>query len=70
LPIGTIEVHGPNLPFATDSYLVEAFASKLKIAIDCIILPSVYYSFAGVTKKIKGTISIPIGVIEIIFMHL
>lgn len=64
LPIGSIEVHGPNLPFLTDYYIAQAFASKLSDNIDSLVLPAIYYSYAGVTQKISGTISISIDAME------
>lgn len=70
LPIGAIEVHGPNLPFATDCYIAEAFAYELGKKINSISLPLVYYSFAGTTKKISGTINIPTDIIEDYLYHI
>ena len=31
IPIGTIEVHGPHLPFGTDLYIAEAFSNEFWI---------------------------------------
>jgi creatinine amidohydrolase/Fe(II)-dependent formamide hydrolase-like protein len=62
LPIGTLEVHGPSLPLGTDIYIAEAFSFLIGQKIESIILPSIYYSYSGVTKKIYGTISIDIEV--------
>ena len=60
LPIGTPEVHGPYLPFGTDIYISEAFSYLIEQKIKSIIMPSVYYGYSGVTKKIYGSISIDI----------
>jgi len=64
IPIGTIEVHGPNLPFATDVYISEAFSYKLEKKINSIVMPSIYYSYAGTTSDIDGTISIDISLVS------
>ncbi len=61
IPIGTIEVHGPHLPFGTDLYIAEAFSNELEKIIDSIIMPSIYYSYSGTTSNIDGTISIDVN---------
>ena len=61
IPMGTIEVHGPNLPFGTDIYIAEAFSYELEKKTDSIIMPSVYYSYSGTTLNIDGTISVGIN---------
>ncbi len=58
IPVGCMEVHGPNLPFGTDTYLAEAFVSLLEEKIDSIIMPTVSYGHSAVTKDIYGTISV------------
>ncbi len=60
LPVGTLEVHGPNLPFGSDIYIAEAFSYLIGQKINSILMPSIYYSYSGVTKEIHGSISIDI----------
>jgi len=60
IPVGCLEVHGPNLPFGTDTYMAEAFASLLEKKIDSIIMPTVSFGHSAVTKEIYGTLSINI----------
>lgn len=45
LPVGSIEFHGPNAAFGTDSTLAEGFAERLAAARDCLVFPTVHYSF-------------------------
>ncbi|MCL4378661.1 MAG: creatininase family protein [Actinobacteria bacterium] len=60
LPVGSLEVHGPYLPFGSDVYIAEAFSFLIEQKIKSIIMPSIYYSYSGVTKEIHGSISIDI----------
>ena len=60
IPIGCLEVHGPNLPFASDTYLAEAFANLIEEKVSSIIMPAICYGHSAVTKDINGTISIDI----------
>jgi len=61
IPVGSMEVHGPNLPLGSDLYMAEAFTF---LKIDSIVMPSVSYGYANVTKKIAGTISIDFNTLE------
>ena len=54
IPIGTLEAHGSSLPFGSDIYLAEAFSFLISQKIKSIIMPSIYYSYSGVTKEIYG----------------
>lgn len=45
LPVGSIEFHGPNAAFGTDSTLAVGFAERLAKARDCLVFPAVHYSF-------------------------
>lgn len=64
LPVGTLEVHGPYLPFGSDIYIAEAFSYLIAQKINSLIMPSICYSYSGLTKKIYGSISIDIDVIS------
>ncbi|HLU82475.1 MAG TPA: creatininase family protein [Trueperaceae bacterium] len=45
LPVGSIEFHGPNAAFGTDSTLAAGFAERLAATRDCLVFPPVHYSF-------------------------
>ncbi len=62
LPIGTLEVHGPYFPFGSDVFIAEAFSFLISQKTNSIIMPSIYYSYSGVTKDIYGSISIDIDI--------
>ncbi|MHB1252831.1 MAG: creatininase family protein [Candidatus Humimicrobiaceae bacterium] len=64
LPVGTLEVHGPNLPFGSDIYIAEAFSFLIEQKTKSIIMPSIYYGYSGVTKEIYGSISIDIAAVS------
>jgi len=63
IPVGCIEVHGPSLPLGSDLYIAEAFASLIAKKKESVIMPSVSYGHADVTKNIFGTISMDCGVL-------
>lgn len=43
IPIGSLEQHGPHLPLAVDSVLVERLATRVASAVDGIVAPTVPY---------------------------
>lgn len=45
LPVGSVEFHGPHATFGTDSTLASGFARRLADARDCLVFPTVHYSF-------------------------
>jgi len=63
VPVGCMEVHGPNLPLGSDLYIAEAFAYLIGEKTKSIIMPSVSYGYADVTKNIFGTISMDFGIL-------
>lgn len=63
IPVGSMEVHGPHLPFGSDIYIAEAFAYLIEKKISSIIMPSISYGYANITKNIFGTISIDFSIL-------
>lgn len=63
IPVGSIEVHGPHLPLGSDLYIAEAFAYLIGEKIRSIIMPSISYGYANITKNIFGTISIDFSIL-------
>jgi len=63
IPVGSIEVHGPHLPFGSDICIAEAFACLIEKKISSVIMPSISYGYANITKNIFGTISIDFGIL-------
>jgi creatinine amidohydrolase/Fe(II)-dependent formamide hydrolase-like protein len=68
IPVGSIEVHGPSLPFGSDTYVVNAFISLIESKIKSIIMNPVTYGYAAITKSINGTISIDLNTASA-YMH-
>lgn len=63
IPVGCIEVHGPNLPLGSDTFLAEAFADLIGKKIESIIMPTISYGYSAITKEIHGTISVDIEIV-------
>ncbi|MGL5648210.1 MAG: creatininase, partial [Clostridium sp.] len=45
LPIGSVEQHGPHLPYYTDTIISEGFATLLADKVNGIVMPSVNYGY-------------------------
>jgi creatinine amidohydrolase/Fe(II)-dependent formamide hydrolase-like protein len=58
LPVGCFEMHGPDMPLATDSYHAWAQAVLLAKEWRCLVLPPVMYTFPGGSGPWPGTVNI------------
>ena len=58
IPVGSVEAHGPHLPFATDLYTIYEIAKLVSQKIKVLIAPPIYYGLCRSTRNIPGTISI------------
>jgi hypothetical protein len=58
LPIGTLEVHGPHLPYGTDTAIVQAICLLMGQQSELMVLPPVWYSFTDTTNELPGTVHI------------
>ena len=58
LPCGAFEMHGPHGLLGTDG--IEAYSQALVAAKvwDAVVLPPVYYTYAGATERWPGTVSV------------
>ncbi|MEM9455248.1 MAG: creatininase family protein [Myxococcota bacterium] len=43
LPIGSVEQHGPHLPFAVDASLAELFSTKVAERVEGVVAPTLWY---------------------------
>jgi len=58
LPVGSIEVHNEELPLGTDTFIAQAVAQLACGKSQSLLLPPVYYTYAGVTANMHGTLSV------------
>ena len=57
LPVGSMELHGPQLPLGTDTYIAEAVCRLAAPKIKGTVFDTITYSWSGMTKYSKPTIS-------------
>ena len=57
LPVGTMEMHGPQLPLATDTYIAEAVCRLAAIEMKGTVFVTISYTWPGITKYSFPTIS-------------
>ena len=60
LPVGSFEVHNEDLPLGTDSVIAEAVALLVCTSTSAVRLPTLHYTYAGVTATLEGTISVSV----------
>lgn len=70
LPAGAVEMHGPHMPIGTDNLIARAFSLRLAEATDGLVIPDVWYSWAGATDGFAGTISIPPQMVMDLVTHI
>jgi creatinine amidohydrolase len=60
VPAGTIEYHGPHLPFGVDTFIVEELCRRVAERVKCLIAPPFWYGPTGyaVTGPDQGTVDI------------
>jgi len=58
VPIGSIEIHGPSLPTATDTFIAMAFARKFAQKVEGLALPPVFVGVCPNTNRFTGTVSV------------
>src|ERR1700677_1718963 len=57
LPVGSLEQHGPHLPFDTDSRIATALAHRLAATrSDVVVAPTVPYGASGEHAAFGGTL--------------
>ena len=57
LPVGSMEMHGPQLPLGTDTYIAEAVSQIAGIKMKGTVFDTISYTWTGMTKYSFPTIS-------------
>ena len=57
IPVGSTELHGPQLPLGTDSYIAEAVCQLGAVAMKGTVFDTVSYTWPGMTKYSLPTVS-------------
>jgi mycofactocin system creatininase family protein len=71
VPLGATEQHGPHLPFATDTMVAVALASRLaEVRPGVVVAPAVAYGSSGEHAGFPGTLSIGQDALEIVVVEL
>ena len=60
LPVGCMEMHGPDVPLGCDSFHAWAQAILLAEVWKCVALPPVFYAFPGASGPWPGTVDITV----------
>ena len=58
IPVGSVEVHGPALPFGTDTFIAMAFAEKFARKVEGVTFPPIIFGICPNTQRFKKTISV------------
>ena len=57
LPVGSVEMHGPQLPLGCDTYIAEAVCHLAATEMQGTVFDTVSYTWPGMTKYSKPTVS-------------
>jgi len=72
MPVGSIEQHGPHLPFHTDGLVAEAVATGMAAAVPdpVVVAPLMPYGSSGEHQAFAGTISIGADALAAVIIEL
>lgn len=62
LPVGSMEMHGPQLPIGTDTYIAEAVSQIAATKMNGTVFDTVSYTWPGMTKYSFPTISMTMDI--------
>lgn len=58
MPVGSMERHGDHLPIGADTLIPEFICQKTAEALNCIILPPIWYGSCKAMRRFAGTFDI------------
>jgi creatinine amidohydrolase len=70
VPVGSVEQHGPHLPFDTDARVAAAVAARAAIGTDLLVAPTVAYGASGEHEGFAGTVSIGHEALRLLLVEL
>ena len=62
LPVGSVEMHGPQQPLGTDSFIAEAVARLAAVEMKGTVFDTISYTWPGCTKYSRPTISMTMDI--------
>lgn len=71
VPVGSVEQHGPHLPFDTDTAIAVAVAAGAAERVgDCLVTPALAFGSSGEHQSFAGTCSIGTDALRLVLVEL
>ena len=70
VPTGSLEQHGPHLPFDTDAVIAAAVASEAGARLGAVVAPPLVYGNSGEHQSFPGTMSIGATAFRLVVVEL
>lgn len=70
VPSGSVEQHGPHLPFDTDAVIAAAVAAEAASRLEAVVAPPLVYGNSGEHQSFPGTMSIGAEALRLVVVEL